>query len=61
MSTFKLKPEKARYVSDFQTVDGTHQKLYSGFKSNEASLPKKKNKLKQLESKLKKLERPKAP
>lgn len=57
MSTFKLKPEKAKFYScHHTTVDSTHQKFAEKFKSDEEALPQKKAKLQNLERRLRALE-----
>jgi hypothetical protein len=56
MSTFKLKPGKARQISDINTLDEIHRKHISEFKNRKKQLPKKKIKLSRLDKQLVKLE-----
>ena len=56
MSTFKLKPEKIKYVSEIQTLDEAHKKIISEFQKRKRMLPMKKKKLIDLNNKLKLIE-----
>lgn len=56
MSTFKLKPQKTRYVTEIQTLDEMHRKIMDDFKKKNTSLPKKKKRIEYVKNKLKELE-----
>jgi hypothetical protein len=56
MSTFKCKPDKVRHAIDVNTLDGSYRKQADHFLKRRALLPKKKIKLKNLQSKLNKFE-----
>jgi len=55
MSTFKLKPEKIRRLSEVKTLDETHRKYVEEFQKQKKLLPKKKKKLQILQNKLNKI------
>ena len=56
MSTFKLKPEKTRYIAEIKTLDETHRKVINEFQKRQNNLPKRKQKLMQLLDNLRTLE-----
>lgn len=56
MSTFKLKPEKVRYVAEIKTLDETHKNIVSEFQKRIKELPQNKLKLQSLKQQLDKLE-----
>lgn len=56
MSVFKLKTEKARYVSQTKTLDETHNSIVSEFQKKKSNLPNLTGKLAKLTGQLEKLE-----
>lgn len=55
MSTFKLKPEKVKYVTEIKTLDETHRKIVGEFQRRKLMLPKKKATLQRLKNQLEKI------
>ncbi|AYV82001.1 MAG: late transcription factor VLTF3-like protein [Homavirus sp.] len=56
MSTFRLKNDKPKYVTEIKTLDETHKKIVNEFQKRKRMLPKKKNHLIELQHKLKLIE-----
>jgi hypothetical protein len=54
MSTFKLKPEKTRHITEINTLDEKHHKKMSDFKTRKKQLPGKKKRLDHLRHELEK-------
>lgn len=57
MTTFKLKPEKIRYVTEIRTLDETHQNIISEFQKRKKMLPQKRKKLERYQQQLERLEK----
>ncbi|CAH6421627.1 Poxvirus Late Transcription Factor VLTF3 like [uncultured virus] len=56
MSTFKLKPEKTRFLTQIKTLDETHKMIVTEFQNRKTNLPKKKKKLENFINQLSNLE-----
>jgi hypothetical protein len=56
MSTFKIKHDKTKHSIQINTLDETHKKIMTNFKTRRDLLPKKKKKLEELVSKLHRIE-----
>jgi hypothetical protein len=56
MSTFRLKNDKPKYVTEIKTLDETHKKIVTEFQKRKRLLPRKKNQLIELAKKLQTIE-----
>lgn len=57
MSTFKLKPEKVKQITEIHTLDESHKNMMDNFQKKKRLLPRKKNQLVKIKKQLESLEK----
>jgi predicted RNA-binding Zn-ribbon protein involved in translation (DUF1610 family) len=57
MATFKVKPDKIKYLTEIKTLDERHSEIVAGFKKKQQMLPRQKEKLIRMQTHLANLEK----